>query len=139
MAMLSFLDRERTIAPAHYNRWLIPPAALAIHLCIGQVYATSVYKAALVKHFHTSLTAIGVVFSIAIVMLGRLGRGLRHLGRPESARAARCSPPRCCWAAGFLSAAIGISTWQLWLVYFGYGFDRRHRARTSATSRRSRR
>ena len=38
------LDRKHTVAPAGYNRWLIPPAALAIHLCIGQVYATSVYK-----------------------------------------------------------------------------------------------
>src|SRR3954464_10026499 len=67
---LSFLDREHTVAPHGYSRWLIPPAALAVHLCIGQVYATSVYKASLVAHFHTSLTAIGVIFSIAIVMLG---------------------------------------------------------------------
>ena len=66
----SFLARERTVAPAGYSRWLIPPAALAVHLCIGQVYATSVYKTALVAHFDSSLTAIGVIFSIAIVMLG---------------------------------------------------------------------
>lgn len=46
---MSFLDREHTIAPHSYNRWLIPPAALAVHLCIGQVYATSVYKSSLVK------------------------------------------------------------------------------------------
>ena len=46
----------KTVAPAGYNRWLIPPAALAIHLCIGQVYATSVYKNSLVEHFDTSLT-----------------------------------------------------------------------------------
>ena len=42
--MASFLDRERTIAGPGFNRWLVPPAALAMHLCIGQVYATSVYK-----------------------------------------------------------------------------------------------
>ena len=70
MAVLSFLDREHTVAKPGYSRWLIPPAALAIHLCIGQAYATSVYKEALVAHFDTSLTAIGVIFSIAIVMLG---------------------------------------------------------------------
>src|SRR6187455_2026506 len=64
------LDRKHTIAPPGYNRWLIPPAALAIHLCIGQAYATSVYKTSLVDHFDTSLTAIGIIFSIAIVMLG---------------------------------------------------------------------
>ena len=66
----SFLRREATVAPPGFSRWLIPPAALAVHLCIGQVYATSVYKTALVAHFDTSLTAIGVIFSIAIVMLG---------------------------------------------------------------------
>src|SRR6188508_906771 len=57
-----FLDRRRTVAPLGFNRWLIPPAALAVHLCIGQVYATSVYKTSLVEHFDTSLTAIGVIF-----------------------------------------------------------------------------
>ena len=51
MAALSFLDRKHTVAPPGYSRWLIPPAALAIHFCIGQVYATSVYKQALVDRF----------------------------------------------------------------------------------------
>ena len=69
-AVPSFLARERTVAGPGFNRWLIPPAALAVHLCIGQVYATSVYKTALVEHFDSSLTAIGIIFSIAIVMLG---------------------------------------------------------------------
>ena len=50
---LSLLDREHTVAGPHYNRWLIPPAALAVHLCIGQVYATSVYKSSIVEHFGT--------------------------------------------------------------------------------------
>ena len=68
--MLSMLDRERTIAPAEYRRWLIPPAALAVHLSIGQVYAFSVFKQPLVEHFDTKLTPISVIFSIAIVMLG---------------------------------------------------------------------
>ena len=54
MAVMSVLDREHTVAPPGYNRWLIPPAALAVHLCIGQVYATSVYKNSLVEHFDTS-------------------------------------------------------------------------------------
>lgn len=44
MALLSFLDREYTVAPPGYNRWLVPPAALAIHLCIGQAYALSVFN-----------------------------------------------------------------------------------------------
>jgi hypothetical protein len=44
MALLSFLDRERSVAHPGYSRWLVPPAALAIHLAIGQVYAFSVFK-----------------------------------------------------------------------------------------------
>ena len=65
------LDRKHTIAPAGYNRWLIPPAALAIHLCIGQVVRHQrLQDQSLVDHFDTSLTSVGIVFSIAIVMLG---------------------------------------------------------------------
>lgn len=37
------LDRERIIAHAGFNRWLVPPAALAIHLCIGMAYGFSVF------------------------------------------------------------------------------------------------
>ena len=44
MALVSFLDRERSVAHPGYSRWLVPPAALAIHLAIGQVYAFSVFK-----------------------------------------------------------------------------------------------
>ncbi len=57
MALLSALDRQHTIAPPGYSRWLIPPAALAVHLCIGQAYATSVYKkTSLISHFGASQT-----------------------------------------------------------------------------------
>jgi hypothetical protein len=54
-----------------------------VHLCIGQVYATSVYKTSLVAHFDTSLTKIGLIFSIAIVMLGAVRSGRRYLGGGE--------------------------------------------------------
>ncbi len=53
---MSWLERSRTIAKPGFNRWMIPPAALAVHLCIGQVYATSVYKTALVQYFGVSQT-----------------------------------------------------------------------------------
>jgi len=115
------LDRERTVAGAGYNRWLIPPAALAVHLCIGQAYATSVYKASLVDHFDTSLTAIGIIFSIAIVMLGVSAAVFGtwvDTGGPRRAMVASA----CFWSAGFLVGALGIATDQLWLVYVGYGF-----------------
>ncbi|MFD3591268.1 OFA family MFS transporter [Nocardia sp. NPDC058640] len=121
MPALTFLDREHTIAPLGYSRWLIPPAALAIHLCIGQAYATSVYKDALVKHFDSSLTAIGLIFSIAIVMLGLsaaiFGTWVDRVGPRKTMFASAC-----CWSSGFLVAAAGIATEQLWLVYLGYGF-----------------
>ena len=106
MAALSFLDREHTVAPPGYSRWLIPPAALAVHLCIGQVYATSVYKEALREHFETSLTAIGVIFSIAIVMLGVsaavFGTWVDRVGPRRAMFTAAC-----CWTSGFLIGAVG--------------------------------
>src|SRR6476620_11677709 len=117
----SVLERERTVASSDYNRWLIPPAALAIHLCIGQVYATSVYKASLVAHFDSSLTAIGIIFSIAIVMLGLsaavMGTWVDRVGPRMAMFVASCA-----WALGFLVGSVGIATTQLWLVYLGYGF-----------------
>lgn len=118
--VLSFLDRRHTVAPHGYNRWLIPPAALAIHLCIGQAYATSVYKSSMVAHFGSSLTAVGIVFSIAIVMLGLsaavLGTWVDRVGPRKAMFTAACA-----WALGFFVGAAGIATTQLWLVYLGYG------------------
>ncbi|MEV4274957.1 OFA family MFS transporter [Actinoplanes xinjiangensis] len=120
MALLSALDREHSIAPEGYSRWLIPPAALAVHLCIGQAYATSVYKNSLVQHFGTSQTAIGIVFSIAIVMLGlsaAVGGTWVERNGPRRAMFVSAS----FWATGFLVGALGIATGQLWLLYLGYG------------------
>ena len=119
--MLSFLDREHTVAKPGYSRWLIPPAALAIHLCIGQAYATSVYKDALVAHFDTSLTAVGIIFSIAIVMLGVSAAVMGTWVERVGPRAAMFTAA-CFWATGFLVGALGIATSSIWLVYLGYGF-----------------
>ncbi|MGY4770834.1 hypothetical protein ACXC9Q_28305 [Kribbella sp. CWNU-51] len=94
MGILSVLDREHTVAPPGYSRWLIPPAALAVHLCIGQAYATSVYKTSLVKHFDSSQTAIGVIFSIAIVMLG-LSAAVGGTWVERNGPRKRWSPARC--------------------------------------------
>jgi MFS family permease len=117
---LSFLDRERTIAPRGYNRWLIPPAALAVHLSIGEVYAFSVFKTPLKDHFDTKLTPIGIIFSIAIAMLGLSaafgGRWVERAG-PRKAMALAA----VCWSSGFAVAALGVASKQLWLVYLGYG------------------
>jgi len=120
LSLLSALDRQHTVAPAGYSRWLIPPAALSVHLCIGQVYATSVYKNSFVAHFGVSQTAIGIIFSIAIVMLGlsaAIGGTWVEANGPRKAMFVSA----CCWGAGFLIGALGIGTKQLWLVYLGYG------------------
>ena len=117
---MSFLDREHTIAPHSYNRWLIPPAALAVHLCIGQVYATSVYKSSLVNHFDASLTSIGFIFSIAIVMLG-LSAAVFGTWVDKGGPRKAMFTAACFWASGFLVGALGIATDQLWLLYLGYG------------------
>ncbi|WP_291378765.1 OFA family MFS transporter [Demequina sp.] len=118
---MSFLDREATVAPPGYNRWLVPPAALAVHLSIGQVYALSVFKTALEERFDASHTQIGIIFSIAIVMLGLSaafgGRWMeRHGPRKTMVLSALL------WSLGFAVGSIGIFTTQLWLVYVGYGF-----------------
>ncbi|HST80552.1 MAG TPA: OFA family MFS transporter [Kineosporiaceae bacterium] len=118
--MSSILDRDRTVAPPGYNRWLIPPAALAVHLSIGQVYAFSVFKNPLVEHFDTKLTPIGVIFSIAIVMLGlsaAFGGTWVERNGPRKAMVVSM----LCWVSGFLVGALGIAVDQLWLVYLGYG------------------
>ncbi|MET0931284.1 MAG: OFA family MFS transporter [Aeromicrobium sp.] len=92
-----------------------------MHLCIGQAYATSVYKASLVEHFDSSLTAIGVIFSIAIVMLGvsaALFGTWVDTGGPRRAMVTAA----LFWSGGFMVGSLGIATEQLWLVYVGYGF-----------------
>jgi MFS family permease len=120
VAVPSFLARERIVARPGFNRWLIPPAALAVHLCIGQAYATSVYKTALVNHFDTSLTAIGIIFSLAIAVLGISAAVFGTWVDRYGPRAAMFTAA-CFWAAGFLVGSLGIATGQLWLLYFGYG------------------
>jgi len=118
---LSFLDRERTVASRSYNRWLIPPAALAVHLSIGEVYGFSVFKNPLVARFDSSLTAIGAIFSIAIVMLGLsaavMGTWVERVGPRKAMFTAAM-----CWSSGFAIGSLGVATKQLWLVYLGYGF-----------------
>ncbi|WP_207208595.1 OFA family MFS transporter [Nocardioides oleivorans] len=117
---MSRLDKSAIVAGPGYSRWLIPPAALAVHLSIGQVYAFSVFKTSLVASFDTSLTAIGWVFSIAIVMLGLsaavLGTWVERSGPRKAMLAAAI-----CWGTGFLVGSAGIATSQLWLLYLGYG------------------
>jgi len=117
---MRWLDKSRTVAPRGYNRWLVPPAALAVHLSIGQVYAFSVFKNPLLDRFGTSHTSVAVIFSMAIVMLGLSAAfGGKWMERNGPRKAMALSA--VCWVTGFLVAALGVAVGQLWVVYLGYG------------------
>jgi MFS family permease len=128
MSAFSFLDREHSVAPAGYSRWRVPPAALAIHLCIGQAYAFSVFNLPLSTLLGIDksapgdwkLSTIGWIFSVAIVFLGlsafTFGRWLDEAG-PRKAMFASA----CCFGGGFMVAALGVRLHEIWIIYLGYG------------------
>ncbi|MDN5774165.1 MAG: OFA family MFS transporter [Brevibacterium aurantiacum] len=118
--MASVLTRSAIVAPKNFNRWLIPPAALAIHLCIGQVYAFSVFKIPFMSHFDAGEVSIGWIFSIAILMLGISSAIFGPWVEKNGPRASMVAAGTC-WVIGFFVASLGIMTGQLWLVYLGYG------------------
>jgi MFS family permease len=126
--MPGILSRERTIAGPDFNRWLIPPCALATHLCIGQAYAISVFNLPLTRQLGITkslpddwkLTQLGWIFTIAIFFLGAsaavFGKWVQSQGPRKSGFVAAV-----CWGLGFFIGALGIRTHQLWLLYLGYG------------------
>jgi MFS family permease len=126
--MTSLLDREGTVAPPGFNRFIVPPAALAVHLSIGQAYAFSTFNLPLTKLIgltHSApgdwdLKQVGWIFSIAIVFLGSsaavCGRWVERVGPRKSMFTAAV-----CFGGGFVVSAFGIHLHQLWLLYLGYG------------------
>jgi MFS family permease len=120
-----FLDRSRIVAPPGWSRWLIPPAALSVHLAIGQAYAWSVFKPPLEKSMLTGSSHPGTMsalpFQIGIVMLGvsaaLFGRRVERKG-PRWAMAVSS----LFFVGGLLIASWGVKADQYWLVVFGYGF-----------------
>ncbi len=125
---MSFLDRSHTIAGSGFSRWMVPPAALCIHLCIGQAYAFSVFNLPLTKLIGVTKSApgdwnlpeLGWIFSIAIFVLGFsaaiFGRWVEE-GGPRRAMFTAA----LCWAIGFFISAFGVYIHNLWVIYFGYG------------------
>jgi MFS family permease len=125
---MSFLDRSHSIAKPGYSRWMVPPAALCIHLCIGQAYAFSVFNLPMSKLIGITqsapddwkLTDLGWIFSIAIFVLGFsaaiFGRWVEE-GGPRKAMFTSA----LCWALGFFISAAGVYVHNIWLIYFGYG------------------
>ncbi|GAV40037.1 OFA family MFS transporter [Streptomyces acidiscabies] len=109
------------IAPPGWSRWLVPPAALSVHLSIGQAYAWSVFKPALESSLDLSGTQSALPFQLAIVMLGlsaAFGGTLVERNGPRWAMTVAL----VCFSTGFLVSALGAATEQYWLIVFGYGF-----------------
>ena len=136
------LDREHTVAKAGFNRWLVPPAALCIHLCIGMSYGLSVFWLPLSRAigidksvacpspsvmndlFTTTcdwqVTNLLIIFTIGIVMLGLsaavFGGWLERAGPRKAGFVAAL-----CWAGGFVISAFGVYVHQLWILWLGLG------------------
>ncbi|MCB1485350.1 MAG: OFA family MFS transporter [Hyphomicrobiaceae bacterium] len=136
------LDRERIIAKAGFNRWLVPPAALAIHLCIGMSYGLSVFWLPLSQALGVSkpiacpdMTVIDalttttcdwrvsdllVTFTLGIVFLGlsaaMFGGWLERAGPRKAGVVAAL-----CWGGGFILSALAVQIHQLWLLWLGLG------------------
>ena len=133
------LDRERIIAGPRFNRWLAPPAALAIHLCIGMAYGFSVFWLPMSKllpgagvchaGFLNELTATGCnwtvgdvthIFETFIAMLGISaaiwGGWLERAGPRKAGLIAAL-----CWGGGLVIGGYGVMIHQLWLVFLGCG------------------
>src|SRR6188768_1448838 len=112
---MDYLSRERIVAGPGFNRWLIPPAALAVHLCIGQAYAFSVFNGPLSKAIGITssapddwkLTTLGWIFSLAIFFLGIsaafAGKWLERVGPRMTMFTAAC-----CFSSGFLISSLGV-------------------------------
>ncbi|WP_330235048.1 OFA family MFS transporter [Streptomyces sp. NBC_00566] len=109
------------VAPPGWSRWLVPPAALSVHLSIGQAYAWSVFKPPLESALHLDGTQSALPFQLAIVMLGlsaAFGGTLVERNGPRWAMTVAL----VCFSSGFLISALGAQTQQYWLIVLGYGF-----------------
>jgi MFS family permease len=140
---VGLLDRERIIARPGFNRWLVPPAALAIHLCIGMAYGFSVFWIPLSRSigisksvacpadtslidalFVTScdwkISDLGWMFTLFFVVLGSAaaiwGGWLERAGPRKAGFVSAL-----CWCGGLLISAVGVYTHQLWLMWLGSG------------------
>ncbi len=136
------LERERIIAKAGFNRWLVPPAALCIHLCIGMAYGFSVFWLPLSRAigitksvacpdltllgelFTTScdwrISSLGWMFTLFFVFLGSSaalwGGWLERVGPRKAGVVAAV-----CWCGGLVISAVGVITHQLWMMWLGSG------------------
>jgi MFS family permease len=140
---VGLLDRERIIARPGFNRWLVPPAALAIHLCIGMAYGFSVFwiplsrsigitksvacpadmslvQALFVTSCDWKISDLGWMYTLFFVFLGSAaaiwGGWLERAGPRKAGFVSAL-----CWCGGLFISAIGVYTHQLWLMWLGSG------------------
>jgi len=141
--MPGLLDKTRTVAAPGFNRWLIPPAALAIHLCIGMAYGFSVFwlplsravgitapvacaaDASLWSSLTTSscdwsVALLGWTYTLFFVLLGSSAALFGHWLETAGPRKAGVVSALC-WSGGLALAALGVHQHQLWLVWLGAG------------------
>ncbi|HVO48487.1 MAG TPA: OFA family MFS transporter [Steroidobacteraceae bacterium] len=138
-----FLTKERTIAGAGFNRWLVPPAALAIHLCIGMAYGFSVFWLPLSKAIGITssvacpkdmgvidqiltttcdwkISMLGWTYTLFFVVLGSAaalwGGWLERVGPRKAGMVAAV-----CWCGGLVIAAGGVLMHQIWIIWLGSG------------------
>lgn len=142
--MLEFLDKKYGVASPGFNRWLIPPAALAIHLCIGMAYGFSVFWLPLSQSIGVDaplpcpqnlhwweylyrtdcdwpISMLGWTYTLFFVLLGSSAALWGGWVEKEGPRKAGFISA-CCWCGGLLIAAAGIRFHQLWLLWLGSGF-----------------
>jgi len=139
----NFLDKNNSIAGTGFNRWLVPPAALAIHLCIGMAYGFSVFWMPLSQAlggnqpmacpadirwweylYRTDcdwpISMLGWMYTLFFVLLGSAAATWGGWLEREGPRKAGFVSA-CCWCGGLLISAIGIKYHQLWLLWLGSG------------------
>ncbi|HEY5229163.1 MAG TPA: OFA family MFS transporter [Opitutaceae bacterium] len=128
--MPSFLDRERTVAPAGFSRWMVPPAAIAVQMCIGEVYGFSVFNIPLTRAIGITKSVpdqdwtvphvVLATYSLGLVMLGLsaafLGKWVEREGPRKTMFASSC-----CFCSGLLVASLGVHIHSLLVVALGYG------------------
>jgi MFS family permease len=139
---VGLLDRERIVATAGFNRWLVPPAALCIHLCIGMAYGFSVFwlplsravgltapkvcpDMSIIEELFTTtcdwrVASMGWMYTLFFVVLGVSaavwGGWLERAGPRKAGVVAAC-----CWTGGLILGALGVYIHQLWLMWLGAG------------------
>src|SRR6202789_4212564 len=127
--MPSFLDRERTVAGPGYSRWLVPPAAIAVQMCIGEIYGFSVFNVPLTRVLGVTeslpgqdwtIPQVGWIYSLGLIMLGLsaalFGKWVERSGPRKTMVAAAC-----CFCTGLVVASLGVGLHQIAVVYLGYG------------------